>query len=266
MSVEPFICNRPRLLVVGGLNRDDFVALRRLIIAGFDSVVAKPQAAVELTQICDLCVLVQTYADEFTHAGLLQLQAKWPLLPLVLVVGTWSEGERRSGRALPGIPRVAWHEWDAYWRAELTRIEAGKLPTWLLPATASDEERILSHNHMQSFSSCVVVVADRRDSRRALSDLFREYGCRAIATTTSDHCHVAGADRVIWDIADARLLSADVVARLRRRFSNAPITALVTFPRPEDAALARSLGIEQLVGKPYAAETLLGQFGRIVVE
>jgi CheY-like chemotaxis protein len=250
-------------LVIGDLLRNDFSALRGLVIEGLDVVVAKPQAAVGLPLAHNLCVLVQTYADEFSHAELLQLQTKWPLVPLVLVVGAWSEGERRSGRALPGIPRVAWHEWGAYWRAEMASIELGKLPTWMLPATASDEERILAHTHTPSLSGCVVVAADCRDSRRALTDLFREYGCRVIATTAADHCSVADADRVFWDVADARLLSADAVAQLRHRFGNAAITALVTFPRPEDAALARSLGIEQLVGKPYAAETLLSQFGHV---
>lgn len=260
MTLSPEIIKRPRLLVVGDLQRDDFWSVRRSFVDGYDTTVAKPQAAVGLTMVPDLCVLLQTYADEFSHEDLLKLQAQWPLLSLVLVVGAWSEGERRSGRALPGIPRVAWHEWDTYWQAELARIELGELPTWLLPATASDEERILSRTQAHPILGCVVVVADRRESRRALADLFCDNGCRVIATTLADQCSVTGADRVIWDVTDARLLSADAVAQLRRKFGNAPITALVTFPRPEDAALASSLGIEQLVGKPYSTESLLGEF------
>jgi hypothetical protein len=253
---------RPRLLLIGDLDRPDFAAIRDDVSDGIDIATASLTAALDLCDPNDVAVLLASYADQFSHGELAQLRAKWPLLSIVMVVGAWSEGECRSGRALPGVARIAWHEWSAFWRVEQMRLAHGALPTWWLPPTASDEERILARCRLPASLGRVAVVAERRESRRALAELCRALGGNVLATSLADHCAADGVGHVIWDVIDARLLTADRVAHLRRRFGAARITVLLTFPRPEDAVLAESLGVENLVGKPNLAEILFADFAR----
>ena len=67
--------------------------------------------------------------------------APGPLARIVGLLGSWCEGEVRSGRPWPGAMRIYWHQWPGRWHAELDRLR-GACPIWGLPLTAGDEDRV----------------------------------------------------------------------------------------------------------------------------
>ena len=60
----------------------------------------------------DLIVIAQSQRDQFLSVDLEKLQAIFPLTPIVGLLGSWCEGELRSGQPLPGVTRVYWHQWQ----------------------------------------------------------------------------------------------------------------------------------------------------------
>lgn len=92
----------------------------------------------------DLILLVQSYPGEFSASQVDLLRRSAPLAPIGVVLGPWCEGETRSGKPLPGVWRVYWHQWLARGRLQIERFLQGECPLWGLPTTSIDEERLLA--------------------------------------------------------------------------------------------------------------------------
>ncbi|MEQ8839115.1 MAG: hypothetical protein RID07_20080, partial [Lacipirellulaceae bacterium] len=58
------------------------------------------------------------------------LARRSPLTRIVIVAGTWCEGELRTGRPLTGVVRLPWYELPTWWRAAQVALAAGKSPPW----------------------------------------------------------------------------------------------------------------------------------------
>src|SRR5437764_86557 len=56
-------------------------------------------------------VFVQSRPGQFARVEVEKLHAIEPLARLVALTGPWCEGEQRSGRPIPGVPRIAWRNW-----------------------------------------------------------------------------------------------------------------------------------------------------------
>lgn len=92
----------------------------------------------------DLILLVQSYPGEFSASQVDLLRRAAPLAPIGVVLGPWCEGETRSGKPLPGVWRVYWHQWLVRGRLQIERFLQGECPLWGLPTTSIDEERLLA--------------------------------------------------------------------------------------------------------------------------
>ncbi len=92
----------------------------------------------------DLVVIVQSYPGEFADTQIDRLRRLAPLARLVALLGTWCEGEARSGTPWPGAVRVYWHQWAPHCHGELKRLLEGRDSLWSLPPTACEEERCLA--------------------------------------------------------------------------------------------------------------------------
>nr|NIL96717.1 hypothetical protein [Planctomycetales bacterium]NIP68851.1 hypothetical protein [Planctomycetales bacterium] len=89
----------------------------------------------------DLIVLACAWPGQFDHAQLYALRRRLPLARFLSVLGSWCEGETRSGDPWPGMLRTYWHHWLPHWSSELRQFVRHQLTTWGLPTTASDDER-----------------------------------------------------------------------------------------------------------------------------
>ena len=96
--------------------------------------------------------------------------------PLLAILGSWCEGETRTGRPLPGVARTYWHQWLSRCGKDLERIAAGECPAWGLPLTVADDERV---EHVCSFApppareGLVAVFSPDADAAEAISEAER---------------------------------------------------------------------------------------------
>ena len=173
-------------------------------------VVRDPQEAAEFVvrggSPPDLVVVVQSRPGQFTADAMARLRALAPLASIWRQLGSWCEGEARSGRPPVGCANNYWHQWPARWAQETARAQDGHCPAWGLPATATPEERALAiaEQPLPRGSGIVVIHARRAQNAAALAD-----ACQLVGYDTRS-CRPPLA-------ADANRRAGNVVGRVDRR-------------------------------------------------
>jgi hypothetical protein len=206
----------------------------------------------------DLVVMVQHRPGEFSSIELDRLRQAAPLARVVLLLGSWCEGETRSGSPPGGTTRIYWHQWAARWGHQRERLAAGQCPTWGLPVTASEEERLLiaePDNQRPVRSGTVWVVAQSIE----MSD-WLVAACRAGGWTASrgDGGPLPeGLSAILWEIPQQRDRAFLELQRMTAATGQAtPIVGLADFLRSDDAARLRAVGATSLISKPILLEDL----------
>jgi len=258
------------VLLIGDATRPEFRAAAAILdqYAGVRIYPDVPQALAWLDEDGvgpDLMVLAQARPGEFSHAAVDRLRRRAPLVPIVALLGTWCEGEMRSGQPWPGVARVYWHQWAARCPRELSHLADGRRSPWTLPATASDEERLLLEPVPDpSPPHGLVVLAVRHQAMyQWLSDALRS---RGDATVRFDPRHadtVQGAAGVIFDGMDGRPEELDEIRDLAGRFRPAPLVVLLDFPRAADLDRAGAVGAATVLSKPLLLHDLWHELDRL---
>jgi len=207
-------------------------------------------------------VLVQAYPGQYSTAAIDHLRGTAPLTRLIVLVGNWCEGEARSGRPLPGVVRINWHEAAAAFRRELPRWFAPD-SVWSLPATASDEERLLASvgAPLPAGTGLVAIWTRRPEMAALLADACRSAGYATAWLHPRLPCQVNGVAAAIFD-SDA--LDAATLVELKKfaaRVAPAQVVVLLGSPRTQDVRVARTLGTT-VMGKPFRVDELLGHLLR----
>ena len=108
---------RRRVLLVGGDPDGEFSAAVNWLQghAALTSVARIEDAAAELDRgpPPDVVLIAQARPGQFTRGQVEQLHRASPVSRLVALLGSWCEGEIRSGRPWPGVVRIYWHQWRA---------------------------------------------------------------------------------------------------------------------------------------------------------
>ena len=240
-------------------------------------------------QPLDLIVLTQSRPGEHAAADLSALQAAEPLARVWQVLGSWCEGEQRTGRPTRGTLRSYAHQFPTRWRRELLAWSEELCPAWSLPVTTTEEDRRL-HDSAPSESAetetdepvtvprrsannlCVAVVGCSAALCESLVDSLCVAGYRAIALRDeaspapasdlrsvkrpAELFHVAA---VVWDTNAVASANSDRVAAVRTRCGGAPLLALIGFPRAEDIAAAHAAGVAAVLSKPLLIDDLVDE-------
>jgi CheY-like chemotaxis protein len=260
-----------RLLVIGTIDEFSRDAISQLdgrlrsvrLVHAMDDALAWLRASEALP---DLIVVGQQHPSQFTIAVWQELLRAAPLVPLWRLLGTWCEGEQRSGRPPGGCLSDYWHSFSPRLARALVERAAGCRPRWAAPPTASAEERMLAESALALPKSAgqVVVCADRRANAMALADACRLAGYKVTPARPGNLTGQSLLDResecvcaLLWDATPQQICDRVAVNRVRAAFASAPVLAIVDFPRPEDVCQARSLGIDHVFSKPYSNRDLL---------
>jgi CheY-like chemotaxis protein len=218
----------------------------------------------------DLFVIEQLRPGQYTSGALERLRARAPLARIWRRTGAWCDGEGRSGSPPVACASTPWHAWPARLEQELGQVSHGLAAAWSQPLTASADERWLAaaERPLPRGVGNVAIVARDRATAEALADVCRLGGYDVIVSPPV--LPVPAADRgdpgaldaqlpcaVLWDTTADRLADATHLADFRRRFPQAPIVALVGFPRPADVRRARELGIAAVLARPYSIYDLV---------
>jgi CheY-like chemotaxis protein len=238
----------------------------------------------------DLIVAAQAYPGQFAHADLFALQRAAPLARIVALLGSWCEGETRTGKPWPGAVRTYWHQWPARARRQLARLAGGQGSAWSLPATATEEERLLADagsslpagpkgdspifaasyrkNRDSSLAGRGLVAIFSPGAARAdwLAAACRRGGYATAWLRSPQQADLRGAVAVICDGSDCRGEEEALLRRLAERFAPAPLLALLDFPRIEDCRRARAAGAAAVLSKPLDFDDLLWQLAEVTRE
>jgi hypothetical protein len=205
---------------------------------------------------------------------------------MIALLGSWCEGEMRSGQPWPTVLRVYWHQALSRLGREVRRLTAGDRTAWGLPLTATEEERLLSENQTDSqpveksrtdfqsvkksrtdlqsvtkdkttpTSSLVGIASKKRESFEWLSSLCRERGYPTLWIRGPRYPVAEGISTILFDAADFRDAEFNDLEQLAERYPGARRIVLMDFPRIEDRNRLLDTGAIAVLSKPINIEDL----------
>lgn len=251
------------ILLVGDTSRSEFhgacAALEgQARVTGFPDVETAAAALAEGSIAVDGIVLAQAYPDQFSAAAIDRLRRMAPLARLFTILGSWCEGETRSGHPLPGVIRIPWHQAAVCIRREFPSWFRSLGSAWGLPATATDEERLLvSIRAPLPIGKGLIAIWTRRPEMEGLLfDACRRGGYATAWLHPRQPMRVQGAVAAVYDGARMDVAGRAELARLAAEVRPAPVVALLDAPRIQDLRLAEELGATVLA-KPFRIDELL---------
>lgn len=267
-----------RVLFVGGDGDRDFreaadwlrehaqVVFARNTVADWDAVLAREHAALSFNWI----VVAESRPGEFSAADIERLHRRWPLARVIGLMGSWCEGEVRSGRPWPGVIRVYWHQWLAQASRELApdfpQSNGGEWKkAWQLPRTTTAAERALrlADSSWPSQPGLVALACRSRATFLSLAEVCLHAGRSAVWWRPHDPPQVQGVSAAIWDGVDCGPAEAGKLTSLAEHFAPAPLLALLDFVRSQDVSAARQAGAAAVLAKPFLIDDLVWHLDRL---
>jgi len=186
-----------------------------------------------------------------------------PLTRIIQLLGSWCEGEARSGRPVAGVKRVYWHQWRSQLPLTLG-LDAETSPVAHLPRTASESDwldAVLLKGPNIRRTSTIAVVTHRAATFAALSDALAAGGFQSVWQRPLTPPEVPSAAAFLhdgwpWDTTNWRQYNS-----LRP-----PRVLLLDFPRLEDQQRAEALGFFTLVSRPFLLTELWATLDAAIAE
>jgi len=212
----------------------------------------------------DLIVVTQSRPGQFCQEQFLRVMRTVPLTRMVALLGSWCEGETRTGYPLPAARRIFWYQWYAHFLADLIRAGRAECPAWGLPETASDEDRLLLSRPRGTANGCgsVVLAGRSRETEDALADACRSAGYQVHDPAQSGcrrekvPCVHSDAVAAIWEGTQCDPDEARQLADWVRTMPGVPVIALLDFPRTDGVRRAWMAGARSVLAKPYRLDAL----------
>jgi hypothetical protein len=256
-------CARPRVWLLGPIDHADFRDAANLLRCG-----AIVTTAAELTVDSappELIVVADSRPGSVDRREQESLRRRAPLASVVSLVGSWCEGELRTGRPIEGVTRLYWHEFPGWWRRQEALRAAGQCPEWIWPndfgfsAAAGKPEFGLAAPRT-GHAGLIVLAARCWETADALADVFCRAGYATVLRRPGDRVPtIHGVTAGVWEGGQLDDREADDLIAFSRRLApdGAPIIALFDFPRRDSHDRALAAGAAAVLGKPWRNDVLL---------
>lgn len=248
----------PKILVTGDYWHRDF----KQFLSGFDAVTLVPMDKILnlSSESIDLVVVAQSRRDQYSIGSIEMIQTQFGTTPVVAVLGSWCEGELRSGNPWPGVHRVYWHQWSGRFETFVEQLRKNGITNWHAPRTSSvaDQIQLPRAKVAESRIQYVGISSWTQSNFEFLQDAIGQLGWRSrwVERSTWD----ASTNQVFDPICiDADSYTPDVDKRLnwlRSEFPTAAFVMVLNFPRPQDITELSGRGILQVVSKPFELNDL----------
>jgi len=212
----------------------------------------------------DLIVVAQAFPGEFSAEALDRLRQLAPLARVLGLLGTWCEGETRTGKPWPGAIRVYWHEWQPRAEQELPQLSEGIGSSWSLPLTASEEERLLAQAEqpLEPRTGLIAIATRQFDMHDWLAAACRRRGSTTV-WLRPPYVSPEGLTAAIFDATDCQGEELQQLRQLTATLSPAPVVVLMDFPRVEDRDRVLAAGAAAVVSKPLLIEDLFWRLDHV---
>jgi CheY-like chemotaxis protein len=278
-AFHDFAMSDLHMLFIGDGDRAEFREARRSLdalgwVAAFADVKSAMETLVAGNTSPDVIVVAQAYPGQLSHAEVDGLRRFAPLARVIALLGSWCEGEMRSGKPLCGVIRIYWHQWPARSGRELRRLLEGRGSAWTLPVTATEEERLLAAAEVPLPQGRGLIAIHTRSAATEewLSAACVAGGYSIVAFRSAKIAPLAGPKEeperyfrgakgdtatVLFDAFDCQSQDAAEVRRLATEFAPAPVFVLADFLRIEDHQRMLAAGATAVLSKPLQVEDLL---------
>jgi hypothetical protein len=225
----------------------------------------------------NLLVVAQSRRDQFSRDVWSRMLQQFVNRPVVALLGSWCEGESRSGQAVPGVVRVYWHQWIGQLDRFLHQLQKHQLSSWHLPRIAANADRILldSYYDQELAGHCLVAgISSLTESGYSMiADGLQQLGCQPVWLEAEwggvePNCRQTTSRSLHFIVVNANSLNGPVpekVKLLRQRYPRLPIVLMINFPRRQDLAVAARLGVDEIVSKPFQLHDLQFVIARSVL-
>jgi hypothetical protein len=242
-----------RVLLTGDYRHPDFAAPRAFLAAEVElreALVDEPGSGSELIVLC------QARPGQFSQEQVERLHASAPLARWLAILGSWCEGEQRSGRPWHGVERVYWY--DAVGRLQSLLNRDSPSPASRTLTLAEQIEHRAQRWPRAAAGATAVIAAQRRQDYEPLADICRVLGLTPRWERT---WQASGAAPTLLVVAIDDLfagVSLKALAALSAAWPNAQRIALLNFPRRHEVHVLQQAGFQHVLGKPLLLADLLG--------
>jgi hypothetical protein len=263
----------PRVLLSGDYWHADFQDLIAQMFVPATLIPLDKLPATE-TERFSLVLIAQSRSNQFDQTVIDTLVALNPLTPVVMLLGSWCEGERRSDQPVEGVKHVYWHQWEGKFAKFCQQMSQEGVSLWHTPATQSDADRIIE-------------VASRISSPNADSETASSHavgsvdgvtvGISALDDDTFETLHQAvvavggkskWVERTSWInlsatvaviCVDANSFDSTLERRIRwlqNQTSGVPVIVMLNFPRREEIESLKRMSVISVISKPFELSDL----------
>lgn len=251
----------PHLLLTGDFWHAEFRGLVQdlrlpVTLVGLDQVEAQ---LADLDEVSAL-VVAESRRGQIPRATLVAIRDRHPLLPMVLLLGSWCEGETRSGDPVPGVARVYWHQWRGEFRWFLDQLAAGKVADWQLPRTSTlaDRAERLREISIWEGDSMVGIGSWTADGYQMMADAVAALGGKPVWLDQHPPRR-EGEWRALILVGNSWTECLEErLKELRRDWDGCPLLLVLNFPRIDERRRARAAGATEVLGKPFSLTELAG--------
>ncbi|HEY1603307.1 MAG TPA: response regulator [Pirellulales bacterium] len=206
----------------------------------------------------DLIVLLAGRPGEFAAGEVERLWSWAPLARIVALTGSWCEGESRTGRPWPAVPRIYWHQWPAWFEREMTGLERHSVGTLTLPVTATEEERMLctAESARDHAHGTIAIYSAELEARDMLAEVFRACGYEVAPIGTVAALASVSLTAGVCDFSNTDADRFTILRELAAHRPDIPWFALLNFPRDEDRQAVLECGARGVLSKPLSVSDL----------
>lgn len=246
----------PRVLLSGDYWHGDFKNLNANLFIPATLVPFESLQALDANRF-SLIVIAQSRSNQFAQEVIDDLVARNPLTPVVMLLGSWCEGERRTDRPIEGVKHVYWHQWSGQFTKFCQQMAQDGVSLWHTPPTESDADRVVSEivdrPPIRSLAGTVVgISASSVAVFDSLSHGVTAIGGKAKWVEHTSWINLLASIEIIC--IDANSLDASLKRRVRWLKSqtvHVPMIAILNFPRTQEIEELKRLGVSAILSKPF---------------
>jgi hypothetical protein len=208
----------------------------------------------------ELIVLAQSRPGTIRTSTVERIRHDAPLAGIVALLGSWCEGETRTGRPWPGVQRFYWYEFPAWFRRQLALRNAGRCPEWAQCDLGLRSADFGLRNALGASRGVIQLSVAHRETADAMTDALDAAGYATVWHRRGEcGTYVRGAVAGIWDGGQLDESEAGELASFCRRLDryHTPVVAILDFPRRDQVARALECGAAAVLGKPWRIDDLL---------
>lgn len=248
-------------LIAGGPASATLVTVDKFLhLADPDPAVSAP-VTIRGEETFDLVVIAQSRQGQFDQVLIDAVKAFAGATPVVMMLGSWCEGELRSDQPAEGVTRIFWHQWKGRFSTFMSHLANNGVTLWHGPETETDADRIADTNALDSKKSlehlCIGISAWNVEAYDSLSAAVQSFGWKTRWVERTNLPNLAGAINAVC--IDANSLDDNLerrVAWLKEQVFDVPIVLSLNFPRNHEVAQLRGAGVSRVVSKPFELNDL----------